>query len=67
MTKQQEVLRMACKAFLVLHYGGMMTPDDLKLFADLCALALPMKYRFTRSELDEIEAKVKHFEEASHE
>lgn len=31
------------------------TPEDFKTLADACALQLPMKYRFTRAELDEID------------
>jgi hypothetical protein len=54
-----QALRMAAKAFLIIAAGGHLLPDEGKTFADLCCLAMPMKYRFTRQELDEISNSVK--------
>jgi hypothetical protein len=52
-------LRMAAKAFLIIAAGGHLLPDEGKAFADLCCLAMPMKHRFTRQELDDISNSVK--------
>lgn len=62
MNHKDQALRTAAKAFLCLHHGGTMTADEFKIFADLCCLALPMKYRFSRAELEEIEHNVKLYE-----
>jgi hypothetical protein len=61
MTKNPRVhaLRLAAKAFLIIAAGGHLLPEEGKIFADLCYLAMPMKYRFTRQELNEISASVK--------
>lgn len=54
-----KALRMAAKAFLIIAAGGHLLPEEGQTFADLCCLAIPMKDRFTRQELDEISASVK--------
>ena len=45
MNAKDEALRVAIKAFLVIHFGGYWSMDDAKTFADLCSLSLPNKYR----------------------
>jgi hypothetical protein len=56
MSKTQDALRIAARAFFRLSGGAAFKQNDLKLLGDLCCLALPMKYRFTRAELDEIKS-----------
>lgn len=59
-TKEPRILalRYAAKAFLIIHHGGRLLPSEAKTFADLCCLAMPMKHRFNRQELDDIRASV---------
>lgn len=59
MNQRVTALRYATKAFLIIAAGGHLLPEEGKTFADLCCLAIPMKYRFTRQELDEISNSVK--------
>lgn len=59
MNQKDEALRIAAKAFLIIRFGGSLTAKEGKMFCDLCCLALPMKYRFEKSELVEIEAGVR--------
>ena len=59
MNKKDETLRIAAKAFLIIRFGGHLTQNEAKLFYDLCCLALPMKYRFTKYELVDIEGGVR--------
>jgi hypothetical protein len=61
MTKNPRIkaLRMAAKAFLIIAAGGYLLPDEGKTFADLCCLAIPVKDRFSRQELDDISNSVK--------
>jgi len=49
--KKNEALRIAYQAFIKLHAGATFTADEYMIFANLCALALPMRHRFTREEL----------------
>jgi len=55
MNKTQETLRVASRAFRIMALGGKFSADDVKLFGDMCALALPMKYRFSKDDLAEQE------------
>lgn len=54
MNHKDHALRMAAKAFMIIRFGGYLTADEAKTFCDLCCLALPMKYRFPRAEIDAI-------------
>lgn len=56
---KDRALQTAIRAFAIIKYGGSLTPDEAKLFIDLCSLALPMKYRFPRATWEEMEANVK--------
>lgn len=53
MTKTQESLRIASRAFRILALGGQFTSKELKTLGDMCAIALPGKYRFDKAELAE--------------
>lgn len=59
MNQKDEALRVAAKAFLIIRFGGTLTANEAKMFCDLCCLALPMKYRFEKQELVNIEAGVR--------
>ena len=52
MTKSQDTLRTVHNFLYALAHGASVKPSECKLMADLCALSLPMKYRWTRKELD---------------
>jgi hypothetical protein len=52
MTKAQDTLRIVHNFLYALAYGAPCEPAECKLMADLCALTLPMKYRWTGAELD---------------
>ena len=56
MTKQQEALRIASRAFRVMSMGAKIDARELKILGDLCAITLPMKYRFDKKDLAEMEA-----------
>ena len=51
MSNKDKALRVAYRAFRFLSAGEKITQKQAKQFADMCALALPMRYRFTRAEL----------------
>ena len=53
---KDKALRVACRAFRVMKMGGKFCSHDLEILEHLCALALPMKYRFTQQELNEMKA-----------
>jgi hypothetical protein len=59
MNKKDEALRIAARGFLIIRFGGTLTQSEAKTFADLCCLALPMKYRFEKQELVNIEGGVR--------
>jgi hypothetical protein len=57
MSKKDHALRETAKYLLSRYYKckkDSPLADELKLFADLCCIALPNKYRFTRKELHEL-------------
>jgi hypothetical protein len=54
MNNKDKALRCAYQVLRVIALGGHIDPAMAKTVSDLCALALPMKYRFTRDELDYI-------------
>lgn len=58
MSRKDETLRRSCEAFRIL--ANKATDKNArnlcKAMSDLCALALPMKYRFTRDELTAIDS-----------
>ncbi len=56
MNHKDKALRIAFTAFHSLSLGNQFSQNDFATFADLCALALPMKYRFTKEELETIKA-----------
>lgn len=58
MTKKDQALRYAVKAFLIIAHGGHLLPSEAKTFAELCSVALPVKYRFNAKELGEIKGAV---------
>lgn len=59
MNNRIEALRIASRAFRILSLGGKMTTEELKRFGDMCALAMPAKYRFDKKELAEMESYAK--------
>jgi len=59
LNKKDEALRIAAKGFLIIRFGGHLTQNEAKTFCDLCCLALPMKYRFSKEELVSIDAGVR--------
>jgi hypothetical protein len=48
---KDRALQTAIRAFSIIRFGGSLTPEEAKLFIEVCSLALPNKYRFPRSEL----------------
>ena len=56
--KKDLALQTAIRAFGIIRYGGSLTPEEAKIFIDLCSLALPMKYRFPRETWAQMEAGV---------
>lgn len=58
MSKKDQALRLTAEYLLRCYYNykGIDTEiaKQIKTYADLCCLALPMKYRFTREELHEM-------------
>jgi len=64
LSKKDEALKMSAEFMMVLHYklarkmpfGGGDVAAGLKAHAELCCLALPMKHRFTRAEIDEMKS-----------
>jgi len=54
MNHKDKALRIAFTAFRSLSQGNQFSASDFATLADLCALALPVKYRFTKEELEEI-------------
>ena len=52
MTKQQDTLRIVHNFLYILAHGGKATRAEFELMAALCALTLPMKYRWTGAELE---------------
>lgn len=54
MSRKDKALRCAYRVLKVIALEGHISPEMAKTTADLCALALPMKNRFTRGELDHI-------------
>lgn len=58
MNKKDEALRLACKAFLIIQFGGNLTPKEGELFCNICAIALPRKYRFSFNEFTQIKSMV---------
>jgi hypothetical protein len=56
---KDRALQTAIRAFAIIRFGGSLTPEEAKLFIDVCSLALPMKYRFPREAWEQMEAAVK--------
>lgn len=58
MTKSQEALRLASETFRVfsVRLKDPLLKKHCAAMADLCALSLPMKHRFTREECDKMRA-----------
>jgi predicted metalloenzyme YecM len=56
---KDKALQTAIRAFAIIRFGGSLTPEEAKLFIDVCSLALPMKYRFPRESWEQMEAGVK--------
>ena len=57
-SNKDKALQTAIRAFAIIRFGGSLTPEDAKLFIDVCSLALPNKYRFPRETWQQIEAGV---------
>ena len=55
---KDRALQSAIRAFAIIRFGGALEPHEAKLFIDMCSLALPMKYRFTREQWDIMEQNV---------
>jgi hypothetical protein len=54
MTNQQKALRTVAKYLWLISQGHTgITPEQAKQMSDMCWLALPMKYRMTKSEMAE--------------
>lgn len=51
---KDKALRLAFKAFRMMSMGTKFSAEDCGTLADICGIALPMRYRFTRAELDSI-------------
>ena len=58
-TQKDRALQTAIRAFAIIRFGGSLTPKEAKIFIDLCSLALPMRYRFTRESWKQMEDGVK--------
>lgn len=58
-TPKDRALQTCIRAFSIIRYGGTLTPDEAKLFIDICSVALPNKYRFPRELHETIEKQVK--------
>ena len=54
MNHKDQALRIAFKAFRMMSLGAKFSAEDLSILADVCGIALPLKYRFTRNELSSI-------------
>jgi threonine synthase len=54
MNHKDKALRVAFKAFRMMSRGAKFSEEDLSTLSDLCGIALPVKYRFSRAELDAI-------------
>lgn len=52
---KDKALQTAIRAFAIIRFGGSLTPDEAKLFCEVCSLALPNKYRFPRSVWEQME------------
>lgn len=56
MNKSQEILRKTAKFLYCVAEGAPTELKDFKTFSDLCWLAIPMKYRMDKEEIDEIKS-----------
>jgi hypothetical protein len=56
---KDRALQTAIRAFSIIRFGGSLTPDEAKLFIEVCSLALPNKYRFPRHVHEAMERQVK--------
>ena len=54
MSHKDKALRCAFRVLRVIALGGHIEPAMAETAANLCGIALPMKNRFTRQELDEM-------------
>ena len=54
MNHKDKALRIAFVAFRSLQEGNSMSPDDFRALANVMAIALPMKLRWTHEELEKI-------------
>jgi len=55
-SKKDEALRYCFEVFYAAAHGAKVTKKQFQLFADLCALTLPMRHRWTGEELEVIRA-----------
>lgn len=58
-TQKDKALQTAIRAFSIVRFGGKLEPHEAKLFIDICSLALPMKYRFTREQWEIMEQNIR--------
>lgn len=54
MRNKDEALRIAAKFLTAGFYGKPFTRQEMKAIADLCWVALPMKYRLSKDEMSEL-------------
>jgi hypothetical protein len=54
MNKKDEALRIAARFLTAGYYGKPFTRQEMKIMADMCWLAIPMKYRMPKEELDQL-------------
>jgi hypothetical protein len=52
MNNKDKALHTAFEAFYSMMHGAIYGPKEFEYFADMCALALPMKYRWCGEELE---------------
>jgi hypothetical protein len=50
MNKKDEALRITARFLLAGYFGKPFTRQEMKTMADLCSLALPMKYRMEKAD-----------------
>lgn len=55
---KDKALQTAIRAFAIIRFGGSLTGKEAKLFIEICSLALPNKYRFTREQWEIMEQNI---------
>ena len=55
MSKKDEALRIAVRFLLAGYFGAPFTRQNMKAVADVCSVALPMKYRMPRKDFEALQ------------